>query len=642
MRRLQNLADRLAHPRAPFLLAAVAIVLSLPSLFGGFALDDHYFRMVFQGSPGLPELDPHPLETFTFGGGTPETNRVRMNRGLLPWWTPMHWQTSFWRPVTSVTHRIDHQLFGNTAWPMHLHSVLLYGLLVLTLVTLYRRLCASAAIAGLAALLFIVDDANALPVGWLSSRNTLLSAIFAVLTLLLYDQWRRVGKRWAMPSSLVALVLALLSGEGAVAVTAYLFAYAVFIEKTRPRVRLLSLLPYAVAVIAWRLVYTGLGYGAANSLVYVDPGAQPAAFLSNAAYRWPAYLFGLFGMADPFMGSFLSSPWIALVWALMVTLLAFALWVIWPVIRNNDGQKFWLVGSVLAVAPACATYPQSRLLMFAAIGAMPVIAHFLYAVATREEHVLFSRRWPGPARVLTGFFIFAHLIVAPVCFVFGTISMLPVERVVRAYNASIPSSPEIRDRKVIVVRSALDVVTAGIPILRSSLNQPVPESTWQLVSGFGPLTIERVDAHTLVVRTKRAVYPHAVGQVFARPPWRDMQPGEKRELDGLTIEVLRINRDGRPKDVRFEFAQPLESPDYHWLTMDAGRYVPFELPAVGDSVELEPIRPVRWLPRLIETALFGYESTDSLSPDHQASSASSSLTPGIVMLSPAGGRFTGM
>ena len=42
------------------------LALSFVSVFGGFATDDHNFRLLFQGAPGAQELARPPWEVFSF------------------------------------------------------------------------------------------------------------------------------------------------------------------------------------------------------------------------------------------------------------------------------------------------------------------------------------------------------------------------------------------------------------------------------------------------------------------------------------------------------------------------------------------------------------------------------------------------
>lgn len=588
---IKKIGAYLEKPHAIPGVAFIALVLSLPTLFGGFALDDHYFRMIFQQCPGMPELDLSPLETFTFGGGTPELNLVRMNRGLLPWWADPYWQTSFWRPVTSLTHWGDYVLWGDRAWPMHLGSILLYSALAAALTFYYRRLLPSAAVAGIAALLFAIDDAHGFPVAWLSSRNAILSCLFGVLALIFHDGWRRNGWRFGLPVALATLLLAVFSAEGAVAIVAYLLAYAIFIDKSRPWARVLSLAPYLATLFVWRIVYSALGHGTTHSMVYIDPIGDPIRFFRATLFRLPEYLYGQMGLSDPTMGSIFPQPYFGITWTFIVAFLGFAAWIMWPLIRSDETLRFCLFGMVLSAIPACATIPQSRLLFFTGIGGMPLVASFLVAVNRKSAALLYEKRRPTPAKALAYFMLLTHGLIAPAMFLTSALTIVPVEAVIRKLNESLPQHPGLTEQTLVVARSHIDVLPSGFPILRSSLNQPIPLHTWQLTSGLGAVTIERTDEKTLLVRPEEAIHPRNFTQVFQRPPNRPMRPGQRVSLDGLEIEVISVTPDGRPVETKFHFSKNLDDPSFIWTTMDKGPFVTFAPPPVGERISL-PRQPL--------------------------------------------------
>ena len=66
MKLLLKIKPWLERPRALWALAGVCLLITGHSLWGGFATDDHNFKMIFQGAPGIPELDQSPFDTFRF------------------------------------------------------------------------------------------------------------------------------------------------------------------------------------------------------------------------------------------------------------------------------------------------------------------------------------------------------------------------------------------------------------------------------------------------------------------------------------------------------------------------------------------------------------------------------------------------
>ncbi len=203
----------------------------------------------------------------------------------------------------------------SVAWLMHAQSLLWYALLVLCATRLYRRLFAlpdpdtgdaaqappwPAWAAGLAAVLYAVDDAHGVPAAWLVHRNGVVAATFALLTLACHLRWRCDGWRPGAVLAPLALGAGLLVGEAALGAAAYLFAFALLLDPlTRqpwaPRRRLLTLWAYAGCVVLWRLVHQRLGGGAFGSGAYLDPVREPLTFAAATAQRTPLLLAGQLG-----------------------------------------------------------------------------------------------------------------------------------------------------------------------------------------------------------------------------------------------------------------------------------------------------------------------------------------------------------
>ena len=362
MKLVAFIVDRLQHPSARWAVIAVALCLTLPSLLVGFATDDHNWRAVFQGYPGMEEVEQAPWDAFRFHFSEDDAIRQdRMDRGLLPWWSGEQTHTAFMRPLSSLSHWLDYTLFGDTAWPMHVHNMTLFGLLLLLVAALYRHLIDVRHVALLALLLYAIDDARGIPVGWLSARNSLLTAIFGVTVLLSHDQFRRHGRRWGLPVALLALCIGLLCGEATVSIGGYLFAYALFVDPKGFGRGFLSLLPYGAVVVLWRVIYQHLGYGAFGSGAYVDPTNEPLLFAYRIAERLPVLFFGAFGLPDSTFYNFLPTPWSGVYFGVALVFLAIVLLALWPLLRRdarareNEGNPHAVVIHILFAQQAMVT-----------------------------------------------------------------------------------------------------------------------------------------------------------------------------------------------------------------------------------------------------------------------------------------------
>ena len=65
-----------------------------------------------------------------------------------------------------------------------------------------------------------------------------------------------------------------------------------------------------------------------------------------------------------------------------------------------------------------------------------------------------------------------------------------------------------------------------------------------------------------------------------------MEAGRQIQSVGATVKITAITDDGRPAEAAFRFVMDLENPCFRWMRWEDGAYVPFVLPAVGQTVTL--------------------------------------------------------
>ena len=361
----------LAHERWPFAAAVLGVTLGLPALWGGAGIDDHAHRARLEGV--IPTENVY-LEFFAFMPGPGEGNEQLWQDGILPWWTHPELKAAFLRPVSVATHVVDHHLWPDIYPLQHAHSLLWYGLAVWIVALLYRRIGGAGAAAGLAALLFAVEDCHAFPAAWLANRNALVALVFGGLALLLHVRWRQEGGRARLPLALFCLALALLSAEAGLGAAAYVVAYELTLVRKPWKNKALALLPYVALVVAWRVVYTAMGFGAQGSSLYVDPGRDPLAFLGAVAERVPVLIFSQWTQFATDIWLFLPRPLqLGLVVAGVFVTAAMTAFFL-PQLRARPEARFWALGMLLALIPVSAAFPMDRLLLFSGIGAFGLLA----------------------------------------------------------------------------------------------------------------------------------------------------------------------------------------------------------------------------------------------------------------------------
>ena len=441
-------------------------------------------------------------------------------RDLIPWWSAPDVRLAFWRPLASLTHWIDFKVFGDLAWIMHLENLIWYAGLTLVMCALYRRFIGVHWIAIFAGFLYAVDDAHGMPIGWISNRNALMCMIFGVTTLIMHDRWRRSGEVWALPVGLLTFALGLLCGEATLAITGYIFAHALFMDRGGWFKGMLSLLPYGAVIVPWRIVYQHMGYGATGSGMYLDPVRETGLFASALVQRMSVLL-----NAQMFY-----PPSALTVWAppgirathvvLAILMLLFMLWVFWPMIARSASSRVWMLGMIIAVLPVCATFPMDRLLFFVGIGGMGLIAEFLGGLADASEDKM-KAPWTfdqGPTRTVAQYLayglIVVHIIVSPFSIPVRCLTMTFTGNSLSRAVASLPVDEELTEDTVVIINTASDFDSWHVPIMRCSLGEPIPAHTWSLTVGPFAADVARTDEYTLEVRPDNSFVPQPWGSMF--------------------------------------------------------------------------------------------------------------------------------
>ena len=606
----------LEHRRLPVLLAVLAVVVMLPALGHGWFLDDMMFRARFLASSGISDEMEEVGELFKSTSKLSDAMsglyaffmddegvEQGMDYGVIPWWTDPDCRISFWRPVTSFTMWLDYQLCPNGVPLQHLHSILWFGGVVFVLTILYRRLGGAAWIAGLAGLLYVLDETNYFPVAFVANRNAVIALFFGLLAVLMHDRWRRDGSIGGAILACVFLALSLLSAEAGIATAAYLGAYALVFEQGKWSRRIRSLIPALAIVILWRIVHGALGYATQASGVYIDPGAEPMRFAVAALERGPIMIFAqLFGsIADAYY--FFSDPARVKVYAVVVGVLVVLLAVLRPLLRRDRVARFWFVGMVFAVVPVCATMASNRNLLFVGVGAMGLVAHFVGGVLSGQGRPSRWRLWRMPVWTFCGVFLFVHVVcsaggrvVAP--FAYSKWTAITE----KTFDLDLPD--DVSQYDVVVVNSPAPLFLIGLPAKTALEGRGIPRSLRVLAPAYSPLKVSRTADKVLKVRAMTGsllfwerpeeIWLHLIffledfNTIF-RDPRNGFEVGETVELDRLAIKVKAVDGDGQPVAVEFKFDVSLDDPSMRWFMWEyrlEKSFVPFVVPPVGESVEI--------------------------------------------------------
>jgi hypothetical protein len=489
---------------------------------------------------------------------------------------------------------------------MHLHNIVWFTAVIFLVSILYRRFMAPIWLATLAALLYTLDDSNYFPAMWIANRNLLLALFFSILTLLLHDKWRRHHSLAAGIAAPFTLLLSLLSTEAGIATFAYHFAYALIIDRDSRIQRIVSLVPAFIVIAAWRVVYSALGYGAAESGFLIDPGREPMRYARAVLERAPVLLSGQWGGTPAEMINYFSDY--AGAWYLFASVLylALILLVFLPLLRKNRVALYWFIGMLLCVLPICATSPMNRNLLFVAIGAFGVMSQFLGGLFAQENWTFRSRFWRVPTWILCVTLIFVHGGFAVVS---RARTPKTVSFVFNTFDSTINVDPagDLKDKTLVVVNAPNPFLFVGLPVLRDYWNQSLPAKTRLLVPGYNTLKITRTGEKKLLIESRAGsllatdrsgrdfkpnfvYFYHELGNLF-RPKDLPFKAGQKIDLSDMSVEVINVDLYGQPTIVRFEFNVSLEDSSLRWLRWHWGKngfgyYSTFEIPSVGEKLNL--------------------------------------------------------
>ncbi len=561
----------LASPRAPVAFALIALVLASPSLVAGLATEDFALR----ANAARPLSESVNLYSAL---RTAVDVQAGQRDGLLPWLTSPELRISFFRPVSSLWTVFDYRVLGDAVWLMHVESIVLFASLVGLVATLLRRIVPEAWLAGLAGLIYAVDDVHGHAVGWLANRNAVLAAAFGFGALLSHDRWRRDGSRvhaWLAPA---LLGLCLGSSELGLAALAYFVTYTLFLDGG-PR-RWLALLPALSVVVGWALLYRALGYGSSGSGIYLDPIGAPLTFASALPSRMGALLLGQLGYPP-------SDAWVGLgdgsqLWLALPGAAAFGALVVATrsAGRSRGALRFGLAGMLLSLVPAAATAPSDRTLLFAGLGAAIGLATLISLALERASLAL--KTLALSAAVL-------HLIAAPALLPWRSLTMKRFHDHALAASASAYANVTSGD-DLVVAFGAPDYYFCSLmrALHHLAVRRPAPAMVC-LYAGRGSVEIARVDDNALSLRAPAGYLEEPFNRIF-RSRASPLRAGDRVYIGTLEALVTESTPAGEPVAVTFRFNWPLASERLRFVDWNGTSFVPTTPPRAGERRVLEPTR----------------------------------------------------
>jgi len=519
----------LEYRHIDIILVALAVAATLPALGTGLLNDDLTHWSVLSGPSEAGD------ELARFGLGSDNSGRLAAavseqfapmdpNRnltelrdyGAIPWWTYDGLWVRFWRPLSSITHWLDYRIFGSSPVAMHAHNLIWLAAVVFLVTVLYRRLNGPAWMAGLAGLLFVLDDFTYFPAMWIANRNIFLSLFFGILCVLWHHRWRQSGSLWSGVASVVFLACSLLSAEAGVATCAYLFAYALTIEEGSFKRRLISLVPAILITILWRSIYNALGHGASGGSFYLDPSLEPLRYAWAMLVRGPILVMREWSRVSADTFSCVPVSTRIILWPIVVVLLFGIMILIWPLLKSNRRARFWAVGMYLSVLPVCATMPMNRNLLWVGIGACGLVGHFLGGFIAKESWVPQKKFRLFLTKMLVITLLVVHIPLALIVRIASPVATtLMVNKVKETMDVNSPSGFE--NQELVVVNAPNPAAFFYLPFAKAYEGQALPKGMRVLAPAFAELQVKREDEKSITLRAK---YGNLLVQAGPHPRYR--------------------------------------------------------------------------------------------------------------------------
>jgi len=521
------------------------------------------------------------------------------------WFTSPDWKVSFCRHLPSALIALNHKICGLKPLGYTIHSLLWYMALISILGLLVRRIVLgwhgklSHPVTYLTLIIFAFSTSHMLILFYGAARWLLIATTLALSGLLAHLKWREQGWKPGRYLSLIAFFLALLSGEAALAVLAYLAAYELFGSQEPFKKRIKALLPTAVLVFVYLIFYRIMDYGTGGQDLYINPLTDPIAFITALPTRILSMLgemflriISVFGI-DPIVPSM---GWvIILAGAAALVICGLLFYPVWSKASVDQHRKFrWLIiGTIAAMFPLASGYPCARVAMIPFIGGSVLLAFILY----HWWHKLSQKRnirqnlksptaWIGGLTIIVLFFL--HLVLSPYCWFAAPREFKKYLDNREEFNRNNPVLNKIRPhQEAIFLNSSVNIdLTYDVHYYRKINRLPLPGAWWQLSFYNQKHRYLRTAEDKLELGLiGGSMFDHFPFLSMMRSSKTPLKKGEVIKLSGLEITILQVNENG-PTRMEFTFGRSLDDERYLFFKFQDGVLHTIPPPSVGQSITL--------------------------------------------------------
>lgn len=189
-----------------------------------------------------------------------------------------------YHPLTMISYMIDWSISHGAPWSFHMTNVALHCANIIILFFVLRRLNLPKTVLNFCLILFALHPLQSESVAWISARKELLYAMFYLLSLLGYLQWKKSLSFVYLFVSFVCFILSLLSKPTAVTLPVVIIAATIVYDRTSIRSTLISLIPFFIVMAGFSL--------------FLIQTNTPQSILPFETYTWTQRIFFIvYGLA---------------------------------------------------------------------------------------------------------------------------------------------------------------------------------------------------------------------------------------------------------------------------------------------------------------------------------------------------------
>lgn len=568
-----------------FFALLILIILYPPRSLFNLHTDDFLIRAYILGDhPNFlqTENSAHPFaDAYYFFGDKRNKTQALKEYGALPWWSDDSARMSMFRPISALTHYIDHVLLKGNLLFIQLHSFFWLSLLLFSIIIFYKQFHFSPLLLVLATSIFMIDLSHMNNFYWLAARNIFIASAFGLLTISFHKKWRENNKAIYFLAAMVFFSFSLLSAEAGIATGAYLLSYALFLDDKKFIKGSLAIVPYGLLVIFWRVLYQLFEYGSIDISLYVDPVNSLTEFLfsffTSALLIITAVISGtgiiLSGLSETAEYGYLLFGF---------CLFIFSTFLISPLLLAKTPQaaqiRFFYVGFLFSVIPFCAlsTYT-TRNGVFAYIGFSALLTMLIVQYSQDKNF-----KWLK--RLFIGFALLFHLLIPLFYSLFVSLSVEKTEGLVNKDADLEHALPSDSNSYTVYLNYPSEVNAMFLPYTWKAEGYDEPLGLIRLVPGLNSYTLTRISERNFLLKSDYHFVLNQHAQLksqsenipstgllyglkeamgFTAKNARQYHVSEKIILNNYSVEVLAI-KDALPSELLIRFSDHIDMQQLAW------------------------------------------------------------------------------